>query len=91
VQLIPDVGHSQQVSLELVQPPEQPGLKPPGLKPPGLEQPALPRAASSAQVEFSFVNVPPGDYLVRARVDGAQTEFNTDSAGVAYGPKVVIL
>jgi Pvc16 N-terminal domain len=51
---------------------------------------ALPRTAAAARVAFAIDGVAPSDYLVRVRVDGAESPLDTDANGQPIGPKVTI-
>jgi len=47
-------------------------------------------AVDTATVEFSYANVIPGDYLVRARVDGGESVLSLNAAGEYALPRVTI-
>jgi hypothetical protein len=47
-------------------------------------------AVDTAVVEFTYTNVIPGDYLVRARVDGAESVLALDAGGQFAQPRVTI-
>jgi hypothetical protein len=42
------------------------------------------------KVEFTYANVIPGDYLVRAKVDGGESVLALDAAGQFAQPRVTI-
>jgi hypothetical protein len=50
----------------------------------------VPPPDDTAVIEFSFRNVIPGDYLVRAEVDGSQSVLAQDAAGQFTLPRVTI-
>ena len=52
----------------------------------GITQPAT----ETATVDIGFANVPAGDYLFRAVVDGAESPLTSDAAGAYDGPVVTI-
>lgn len=49
-----------------------------------------PPAVETASVDVAFANVPAGDYLFRAVVDGAESPLTSDASGAYDGPVVTI-
>jgi hypothetical protein len=47
-------------------------------------------AVDTDKVEFTYANVIPGDYLVRAKVDGGESVLSLDAAGQFAQPRVTI-
>jgi uncharacterized protein DUF4255 len=50
----------------------------------------VPPAVDTDTIEFDYVNVIPGDYLVRAKVDGGESVLSFDNAGQFAQPRVTI-
>ncbi len=89
VRLDPEVGRTQRVTLLLNE------RQPPGGRPPrsyGFEAP--PRRPTdpetSAPITIPISGVTPGRYLVRVRVDGAESLLERDSSGEYGSPEVEI-
>lgn len=87
----PNVGKSQQVVLLLNQ------LNPPTNQPPLAYQFNAPQGngitgsnTETDTITFTITDVDPGNYLVRARVDGAESPLEFDSNNKFDGPKVNI-
>jgi hypothetical protein len=80
----PPVGPSQQVSLLLN------GTGGPG----AFVLPAQPHPAETDTFTFNIANLPggspPGVYLARIRVDGAESRLDVDASGNFTGPTVTI-
>jgi hypothetical protein len=86
VTLAPPVGKAQQVTLLLNQ-----RLPPPAVDAAAYSFDAESRAADpSAAVAFKARRVTPGDYLVRVRVDGAESPLDVNGTGAYSGPLVTI-
>lgn len=76
--LAPDVQPGQRVTLFLDATPHH------------FAFPADPPAAAGSRVEVPIVDVPPGTYLARVSVDGADSPLQTDATGVPTGPTVTV-
>lgn len=73
----PDVGPSQTATLEL--------LSGAGV---ALTVKAAARGAATGQLNFTVNAIPVGDYVLRVRVDGADTPVDLDANGLPVTPKV---
>ncbi len=90
VQLSPEVGRTQRVTL-LLNEKQPPANRPPRsytFEAPPRTQPTDPEA--SASITFSVSGVSQGHYLIRVRVDGAQSLLETDSSGEYDAPEVEV-
>jgi hypothetical protein len=70
---------------------QPPGNRPPRsytFEAPPRTQPTDPE--TSASITFSVSGVSPGHYLIRVRVDGAQSLLETDSSGEYDAPEVEV-
>jgi hypothetical protein len=90
VQLSPEVGRTQRVTLLLNE--KQPSdTRPPRshtFEAPSRTQPTDPETSSSVTIPVSGLAA--GEYLVRVRVDGAESILETDASGVYDAPEVEI-
>ena len=90
VQLSPQVGRTQRVTL-LLNERQPPGTRPPrsySFETPSRTQPTDPQ--TSAQITVPVSGLAPGQYLVRVRVDGAESLLGTNSSGEYTSPDVEI-
>lgn len=90
VQLSPEVGRTQRVTL-LLNERQPPGTRPPrsySFETPSRTQPTDPQ--TSAQITVPVSGLAPGRYLVRVRVDGAESVLETNSSGEYTSPDVEI-
>jgi hypothetical protein len=84
----PSVGQNQRVALVLNQFDAPPGQSPRAFS---FDAPARSSPAPAASIAFPITGVPAGDYLVRARVDGAESPLAADPATGRYdAPRVTI-
>jgi hypothetical protein len=88
----PEVGKTQRAVLLLneLDPPSSRAARAYSFKAPpdnGIEDEDVDETAS---ISFSITGVEPGDYLVRAQVDGAESPLEMDASGRYNGPTVTI-
>lgn len=91
VSFTPPVGRSQRVTLYLYEfnaPDDRPAraYSFPAPRDNGIAGPAV----ETASIDFAFSNVLPGDYLVSAQVDGAESLLSMDGSGRYAAPRVTI-
>lgn len=90
VQLSPEVGRTQRVTL-LLNEKQPPSTRPPrsySFEAPSRTQPNDPETSASITVPVS--GLAPGQYLVRVRVDGAESLLETNSSGEYISPDVEV-
>ncbi|HJQ29571.1 MAG TPA: DUF4255 domain-containing protein [Rubrobacter sp.] len=90
VQLSPEVGRTQRVSLVLNEK-QPPDTRPPRsytFDAPPRTQPTDPETSASVTIPVSGLVA--GQYLVRVRVDGAESLLDTDASGAYTAPEVDI-
>jgi hypothetical protein len=51
---------------------------------------AAPRASDGARLSFAASGIAAGDYLLRVRIDGAESPLELDANRVPIAPKVTI-
>jgi hypothetical protein len=90
VQLSPEVGRTQRVTLLLneKQPSDTRPLRSHTFEAPPRTQPTDPETSASVTIPVSGLSA--GQYLVRVRVDGAESLLETDSTGQYDAPEVSI-
>jgi hypothetical protein len=82
VRLSPEVGRTQRVELLL--------NETTGADRPAFRYAAPPRAADGDTVAWDTPGLPAGTYLVRVRVDGAESLLEADDAGRLVRPRLVV-
>jgi hypothetical protein len=91
VSFTPPVGRSQRARLVLGEHPAPDDRPARGY---ALDAPAhngVPaNETETATISFPLAGVAAGDYLVRAQIDGAESELDTDSGGHFTGPKMTV-